>query len=72
MIIRDKYLIFASCTYYLYEGNNCEDKLMKMEQLTVDHKLQDEHLVYDYALGPYMIEGSDTFACVFESIDEDN
>ena len=72
MIIREKYLIFESNIYYLYTGNNYDDKLMRMEQLAVDHKLQDKHEMYDYALGPYLIEGSETFACVFASINEEN
>ena len=37
MIIRENYIIFASCTYYLYE-NEYQEKLISMEQLTVDHQ----------------------------------
>lgn len=45
---------------------------MRMEQLTVDHKLQDQHIIYHHSLGPFNIQGSDQFACVFASNNENN
>ena len=44
---------------------------MRMEQLSVDHKLQYKNIIYDYCLGPYNIQGSEQFACVFKTPDHE-
>ena len=40
--------------------------------MTVDHNKRNQHIIYDYTLGPYNIHGSDQFACVFASNYQNN